>query len=391
MTKLQIRLILLAVLVVGVFAWVVTTQGPLAAVKVTVDKASVGDLNNSVFGVGSIDARRSYNLAPTSTSRIARVLVEEGDRVKAGQLVAEMDPVDLDARVLSSQQAAERAVYGIRAAEAQLAETQSRAKTANATYVRFAELRAGGFVSQEMLDAKLHEKNAAQSAEEAATAALASAHLDQTRVRADASGVGKLRAQTRLVSPVAGIVTARLAEPGATVSAGQSIIQVVDPASLWVKTRVDQKLAGLVRVGQSAGIALRSRPQESVPGTVKRIELIGDTITEERVVNVAFVAPRVEAAVGELAEVTINMPLLSQVLSIPSAAVKRLEQQEGVWVMQDKRVQFKPVKTGISTLAGRTQILDGLTADEEIIVYSQQPLSSGLKVKVVDAIVRGQK
>jgi multidrug efflux pump subunit AcrA (membrane-fusion protein) len=348
-------------------------------------------LSNAVFGVGSMEARRSYNLAPTSTSRIARVLVDQGDQVKAGQLVAEMDPVDLDARVLSSQQAAERAVYGIRVAEAQLAEAQSRARTATAAHERFAGLRTGGFVSQEMLDAKLHEKNAALAAEAAATAALASAHLEQTRVNADASGVGKLRAQTRLLSPVAGIVTARLAEPGATVVAGQGIIQVVDPASLWVKTRIEQKQAGLIRAGQGADIVLRSQPQTAIPGTVKRIELIGDTITEERMVDVAFAAPRVDAAVGELAEVTIKLPQLKQVLSVPSAAVKRREQQEGVWVMQDRRVQFKPVKAGLSTQAGRTQILEGLTAGDEVIVYSQQPLSAGLKVKVVDEIVRSQK
>ncbi len=390
MSKLKIRLIALAAVVAGVFFWVVTTQGPLAAVKVTVDKAGVGDLSNAVFGVGSIEARRSYNLAPTITSRIARVLVDQGDPVKAGQLVAEMDPVDLDARVLSSQQAAERAVYGIRVAEAQLAEAQSRAKTASAAYERFAGLRTGGFVSQEMLDAKLHEKNAAQAAEAAATAALASAHLDQARVNADASGVGKLRAQTRLLSPVAGIVTARLAEPGATVVAGQSVIQVVDPASLWVKTRIEQKQAGLIRSGQNADIVLRSQPQTAIPGTVKRIELLGDTITEERMVDVAFAAPRVDAAVGELAEVTIKLPQLQQALSIPSAAVKRQGQQEGVWVLQDKRVQFQAVKSGLSTLAGRTQILEGLAAGDEVIVYSQQPLSAGLKVKVVDEIVRSK-
>ena len=152
-----------------------------------------------------------------------------------------MDAVDLNDRVISSEQAAERSQYGIRVAEAQLAEAQSRVHTSSATYTRFADLRAGGYVSQEMLDAKLHEKNAALAAVASATAALSSARLDQARTQADASGVGKLRAQTRLLSPVDGIVTARLAEPGVTVVAGQTIIQVIDPGSIWVKTRIDQQ------------------------------------------------------------------------------------------------------------------------------------------------------
>ncbi|MGV8935129.1 MAG: efflux RND transporter periplasmic adaptor subunit [Gallionellaceae bacterium] len=390
MSKLQIKLILLAVVVAGVFGWVVTTQGPLAAIKVTTEKASVGDLSNTVFGIGSIEAKRSYNLAPTITSRVGRVLVDQGDRVKVGQLLAEMDPVDLDMRVLSSQQGAERAVYSIRVAEAQLAEAQSRSKMAQASYERVAGLRTGGYVSQEMLDAKLYEKNAARSAEVAATAALASAHLDQNRVQADASGVGKLRAQTRLISPINGIVTARLAEPGATVAAGQSVIQVVDPGSIWVEARIEQKQVGQVRIGQSVDIVLRSHPQQPIPGTVKRIELIGDTITEERVVNVAFAVPRVVASVGELAEVTIKLSQFEHVLSIPSAALKRHEQQDGVWFLKNKSVQFKAVKAGLSTMGGRTQILDGLSAGDEVIVYSQQALSPGLKVKVVKEIVRSK-
>jgi len=244
MSKLKIKLIALGLLVTGIFAWVVTTQGPLAAIKVTLDKASTDTLNNGVFGMGTLEARRSYNLAPTLTSRVGRILVDQGDRVRAGQLLAEMDAVDLNDRVTSSQQAAERSQYAIRVAEAQLAEAQSRVKTASSAYTRLAELREGGYVSQEMLDAKLHEKNAALAAVASASAALSSARLDQVRTNADASGIGKLRAQTRLLSPIAGIVTARLAEPGVTVVAGQAVLQVIDPKSIWIRTRIDQKHAG---------------------------------------------------------------------------------------------------------------------------------------------------
>lgn len=388
MSKLKIRLIALGLLVAGIFAWVVTTQGPLASVKVTLEKAGSGSLSNGVFGVGVLEARRSYNLAPTLTSRVGRILVDQGDRVRAGQLLAEMDAVDLNDRVTSSEQAAERSGYAIQVAGAQLAEAQSRMQNSNAAYKRFSELRADGYVSQEMVDAKMHEKNAAQAAVTAATAALSSARLDQTRTHADASGVGKLRAQTRLLSPVDGIVTARLAEPGATVVAGQTIIQVIDPGSVWVKTRIDQKQAGLVRVGQPAEIVLRSQPQTALPGSVKRVEQIGDAITEERIVNVVFAAADVARMVGELAEVTIKLPQLEHSLSVPAAALKQLEKQEGVWVLQDGKVQFKPVKAGLSTLEGRTQIISGLAEGDEVIVYSQQELHPGMKVKVVPEIVK---
>lgn len=388
MSKLKIRLIALGLLIGGVFAWVVTTQGPLAAVKVTLDKASRGSLSNGVFGVGTLEARHSFNLAPTMTSRVSRVLVDQGDAVHVGQLLAEMEVVDLQDRVHSSEQAAERSQYAISVAEAQLVEAQSRAQAAAAAYARIAELGAGGYVSQEMQDAKLHEKNAALASVAAANASLASAKLEQQRTRSEASGVSKVRAQTRLLSPVNGIVTARLAEPGVTVVAGQTVLQVIDPKSIWVKTRIEQKHAALVQAGQKAEIVLRSHPNQPLPGVVRRVEQMGDAITEERIVNVAFADNTIKPVAGELAEVTIKLPPQEQVLSVPSAAVKKLEQQDGVWIMHQGKVVFKPVQVAASTLEGRTQILDGLNEGDEVIVYSQQALQSGMKVKAVTEIVK---
>lgn len=388
MSKQKIGLAVLGLAMIATFLWVVMTQGPLAPIKVTTNKVQLGKLSNEVFGVGVVEARRSYSLAPTTTSRINKVLVDQGDRVKAGQLLAEMDAVDLDDRVSSSQQAAERSSYGIQVAEAQLNEAKSRARTTNATYERYLELRSRGFVSQEMLDGKLHEKNAAAAAEEAATASLASARLERSKVHADASGINKLRAQIRLLSPVDGVVTSRLAEPGSTVVAGQMVIQVIDPCSMWVKTRIDQKQVAPIQAGMPTQIQLRSQPNTSLPGIVNRIDLIGDAVTEERIVNVSFAKPQTGTALGELAEVTIKLPDMDNVLSIPSAAVKHSHLNDGVWLMQDGRVQFKSVKTGISTLNGRTQILSGLAEGDEIIVYSQQQLRAHAKVKVAAEIVR---
>jgi hypothetical protein len=81
--------------------WLVTSQGPLAPAKVTLAKVEHGPLIASTFGIGTVEARRSYALGPTVASRVARVLVDQGDVVKNGQLLAELDPVDLGDRVAS--------------------------------------------------------------------------------------------------------------------------------------------------------------------------------------------------------------------------------------------------------------------------------------------------
>ena len=372
----------------ALIGWLVMSQGPLAPAKITVAKVEQGPLVASTFGIGTVEARRGYALGPTVASRVLRVLVDQGDTVKAGQLVAELDPVDLTDRVTSGELAAQRAASTIRAAEAQLAEAQSRAQVAVSGARRYVELRAQGFVSQEATDAKAHEANAAKAGVDAAVAQVTAARRDYDRAQADVAGVGKLRTQARLVSPVDGVVSARLVEPGTTVVAGQAVVQVIDPATLWVRARIDQAQSGGVRVGQPAEIVLRSDAKRAYRGEVQRVDLVSDAVTEERIVNVGF-ATRPEAiSVGDLVEVTIRIAELANVRSVPSAAVKRVDRQDGVWGVNKGRVTFRPVKVGTTTLEGRSQILDGLDGGDEVVVHSEQALKPDAKVKVVTAIVR---
>ncbi len=387
MSGQNIKFLAIGLGLLAIFGWVVLTQGSLAPVKVTVEQVRIGNLSNAVFGIGTVKARRSYILASTATSRVKSVLVDQGDEVVAGQVLAEMDPVDLDDKLASSQRVVEKTASAIQAVEAQVSEAQSRLKTVTATATRYQELREGGFVSQEMFDAKWHEKNASASALAAASANLAIARDEHARAQSDARGIGKARAQTRLISPINGVVAVRLAEPGSTVVGGQVVLQVVDPNSLWVETRIPQQQAGWVRVGQAAEVVLRSQPQTPIAGKVARIDMVSDAVTEERIVNVSLSNAR--ASIGEYAEVTIKLPDLNDTRSVPSAAVKRVDKVSGVWVLQEGKVTFKPVKIGLSTMDGRTQILVGLGEGDEVIVYSQQALREGLKVKVVSALVKG--
>jgi HlyD family secretion protein len=368
--------------------WLATSQGPLAPAKVTTAKVEQGPLAASTFGIGTVEARRSYSLGPTVASRVARVLVDQGDVVRAGQLLAELDPVDLGDRVASAQLAAERAASLIRTAEAQLAEARSRGQVAAAVARRSAELRAQGFISQEASDAKGHEATAAKAAVDAAAAQLAAARRDHERALSDVAGVGKLRALARLTSTVDGVVSARVVEPGTTIVAGQPVVLVIDPATLWIKARIDQGQAGGVRVGQQAQVVLRSDAKRAYRGEVRRVDWVSDAVTEERIVNVGFEARPEDLSVGELVEVTIRTAELPEVRWVPAAALKRLDRQDGVWQLAGGRIAFRPVKLGITTLDGRSQIVDGLSVGDEVVVHSDRTLKPDTRVKVVPAIAR---
>ncbi len=166
-------------------------------------------------------------------------------------------------------------------------------------------------------------------------------------------------------------------------------MQVIDPASLWVRARVDQGQSGGVRVGQPVEIVLRSDPKTVHRGDVQRVDWVSDAVTEERIVNVGFASRPEGVSVGELVEVTIRVAELADARSVPAAAVKRVDRQDGVWRVSGGRVAFQPVKVGTTTLDGRSQILAGLDDGEAVVVHSEQALLPDTKIKVVPAIVRG--
>ncbi|MCX7173641.1 MAG: efflux RND transporter periplasmic adaptor subunit [Proteobacteria bacterium] len=364
-------------------------NSPMVETKVTVAPATQADLTPEIFGVGTIEARRAYLIGPTLASRVTQVLVDQGDAVKTGQLLAALDPIDLDERFDSAGSAKQRATSAAEGAEAQLREAASRHAVAAASATRFRELRQQGFVSQEATDAKQHEANAAVAAREAAQAALTAARRDVARLDSDRAGIAKQRAQYRLKSPIDGLITSREAEPGSTVIAGQAVLRLIDPASLWIKARIDQGRAAGIALGQPVQILLRSRPGQIFPGKVARIDAVSDSVTEERLVAITFDNPPTDISIGELVEVTIRLPSVRNAVTIPTAAIRHIQQQSGVWRIEDGKARFVTIRTGVQTLAGQTQVLEGLAAGVTVIHHTVQELKGGERVRVVDGLVPG--
>lgn len=376
----------IALAFLGAFGMIIATQGPLAPVKVTVEHAAEARLERALFGIATIEARRSHSIGPTLAGRVAKVLVDQGDIVKVGQLLGEMEPVDLDARFAAGVASAASAAQRVQAAEAALAEADSRAQMAKNSADRYAELRKKNFVSQDAADAKAHEAAAAQAARQSAAATLAAAKEDVRRAQSDATGAGKNRDNLRLLSPVEGVVTARFAEPGSTVVAGQAVVQVIDPSSLWLRVRIDQGRSQGLAVGLPAEITLRSRPGEKLAGRVERVDWVGDAVTEERIANVVFDHAPQGIAIGELAEVTLRLPAIEKVLVIPAAALQRQGSQSGVWRSANGKAQFAPITVGAISSDGRMEVRKGLATGDAVIVHSTKALVEGARIKAVEAL-----
>ncbi|WP_281184514.1 efflux RND transporter periplasmic adaptor subunit [Trichlorobacter lovleyi] len=353
-------------------------SGPLAPVEVTVVSVSSQVIRPALFGIGTVEARYSYQVGPTAAGRIKQLQVQVGDRVRAGQLLGEMDPVDLNDRLQAQQSAIKRA-------EANVQDAEARQRYAHAQAKRYGELLPLKATSEEIVSAKRQELQTAD-------AALVAAREERSRLTSEYTGLCSQQGNLRLVAPVAGLVTLRGAEPGTTVVAGQTVIELIDPASVWINTRFDQIAANGLKAGLPARIELRSRKGTLLNGTIARIEPKADSITEEVLAKVLFArVPENLPPLGELAEVTVDLPPAAATLVLPNAALHRLDNRTGVWRVSKAGVEFVAVKPGATDLDGRVQILEGLQNGDRVVLYSAKALTRKSRIKLVEKLSVGRR
>jgi HlyD family secretion protein len=381
---------LLAVLLLGALVFVGMRSGPLAATRVTLHQAETGTVAPALFGIGTVEARRSYLIGPTTAGRVLRVAVDVGDRVKAGQLLAEMDPVDIDERLTALDASIARAASATAAAEAQRKDVLAKRELAGMNARRYVELGEKNFISASAVEARLQERASAEAALSAAEANLAAAQQDSKRLAAERAGLRQQRENVRLLAPADTLVISRDAEPGSTVVAGQAVIKLIDPASLWVKVRFDQGRSAGLATGLPAAIALRSNPAQPLSGRVARLEAVSDSVTEERVAQVAFEQAPAGVAIGELAEVTVTLAPTQAAVVVPNASIRQRADQTGVWLADGGDLRFAPLRLGQTSLDGRVEVLAGLKAGDRVVLHSEKELGSASRIKVVDDIVRRQ-
>lgn len=369
-------LALLAIVIplLALFIYVGLRSGPLAPVAVQVMKVEARAITPALFGIGTLETRYTYKIGPTFAGRINSVDVQVGDVVKAGQLLGEMDPVDLDDRVRSQDAAFKRAQATLREAQARQTYAQSQAN-------RYKKLFASRLASEEIATTKQQELNIAE-------AAFAAAREELARTHADREGVKAQRSNLRLISPADGVVAVRYADPGTTIVAGQPVVEIIDPSSLWVNVRFDQISAAGLAKGLPARIVLRSRSEQTLPGEVLRVELKADAVTEEMLAKVVFDSlPQPLPPLGELAEVTVDLAALPVMPILSNAAIRRDGGKLGVWQIVDEGLRFTPVTLGAYDLAGFVQVREGLNVGDQVVVYSEKALTLRSRIDVVDNIV----
>ncbi len=378
--------------VLALFVFVVFRAGPLAPVRVTLATVETRAVRPALFGVGLVEARYAHRIGPTTAGRLSRVDAQPGDRVAAGQTLAEIDPLDLDDRIGAQDAALRRTQASLLASEAQIQEVGARKLYAQSQSERYEQLYAARTVSEATIEAKRQDLQVAQASLRAAQANREAALKDLERLRAERDGLVRQRENLRLVSPVAGIVTQRDADPGTTVVAGQTVVEVVAPENIWVNARFDQQRSHGLKAGLSARLRLRSHGAGELAGRVARVEPRADAVTEETLAKIEFAPPAdPPPPIGELVEATVELDAQPPRPTILNASLQRVDGRLGVWRVDGKTLRFAPVKIGPSDLDGRVQIVEGLRDGDTIVVHSEKPLKAQSRIAPVERLAGDER
>lgn len=306
-------------------------------------KAGEAAGGEAVVYSGEVRSRYETPLGFRIPGKISARLVDVGAQVRAGDVLARLDPADT---ALSAA-----------AADAQLVLADAEAR-------RYRDLRARNFVSAAALDAKEAALKAAQ-----AQASLAHNQGSYTLLKADQAGV---------VALVAG-------EAGQVVAAGQAVFRVARPDTLEVAIAIPESRMPEVRALGEAEITLWSDDKASFRGVLRELSAVADPTTRTYAARVSIVDADRRVLLGMTANVNFRRTGSATRLSVPLTAIFQKDGKPALWVVDaEQSVALRPVEVASY---GETSALlaSGVSAGERVVVAGVYKLSAGEKVKIAEA------
>jgi membrane fusion protein, multidrug efflux system len=322
---------------------------------VTVAPRSGGD---SVSITGTVAAETEVNLAFRIDGRMVERLVNVGDRVTAGQVVARLDRQNED--------------NSLRAARAQLSATRAQLTEARNNYQRQRELLQTGFTTRVRYDQATQTLRSAESAMDAAQAQanIAENRLGYTELHADAGGT----------------VTARGAENGEVVQPGRMIVQIAREEGRDAVFDVPPAMKDQAPADPVIEVALTMDPAVRAIGRVREVSPRADPVTGTFRVRVGLDAPPPAMRLGST--VTGRMEIGGGVaIEVPASALTRAQQQPAVWVVDPatQTVALRPVEV-LRFDPARVLIAQGLETGEIVVTAGVQALRPGQKVRLLGSV-----
>ncbi len=320
-----------------------TGQGPRGNLPVSVIQVERQDLTREVVLAGSVEPVRSIEVNSRAAGTVLTVRVQEGDRVRQGQLMLE-----LDARETAAQLERARAVLAN--AEAAFRRSEEMHRAAIITSAEFEQARATFQTAGS--DVNLWETR-----------------LDFTRVRA----------------PSAGVVTAKLIEAGSAVNPNQRLFDIADDALMVVRVQMSELDVVHVQERDVVRVTLDAHPDAVLRGSVRRIFPSADPTTRLLPVEVALhePPPGVTVRPGYLARVHLTLDSRPGVLVIPAAAVGASTTGPFAYLVEADTLVRRPITVGL-TSSGMVEVVTGLEPGALVVTSGHLGLRAGVTVRIMN-------
>ena len=344
--------------------------------------ASSGGSTSVLDATGYVVARRMATVSAKVTGRVREVLIEEGQKVEEGQVLARLDPVDAEAqRALSASQLA--------ASESQIASVQAQLKEAEANAARLSTLVAQKLVSRAQYDQAVASRDTLRAQ---LTTAQRNAQVARDGLRIAGNGVDN----TIVRAPFAGVVIAKSAQPGEIVSplsAGGGFTRtgigtIVDMNSLEVEVEVGEAYIGRVKPGMPTETVLNAYQDWKIPGKVIAIIPAADRGKATVKVRVGLdakgdprIVPDMGARVGFLEEAKPTQAAATPGVLVPAAAITQRGDKDVAFVVVGGKVAQRTLTLG-RTLGDDREVLEGLRGGEQVVLDPPETLADGARVTV---------
>ncbi len=319
-------------------------------------RAATRDLRVALPLSGGLRAFNQASVKAKVAGEVKEVLVREGESVRAGQIIARIDPTEYEAKVAQ--------------ARGQMLAMQGQFDNSRQTWERNRTLVAKGFISQTAFDNYQSNVDVARANLDAAQAGLAVAQ--------------KALADTVVKSPLDGMVAARNVQPGEKVSPDTRLIDVVDLRVLELESPVPMADVSRVAVGQAVQLDVEGAGQ--FEGKLVRINPAVQPGTRSVMVYVRVENADSRLRAGMFAQGALELGKRAGVVAVPVAAVRREGERAFVYVVENGVLGERAVKTGIADDAsGMVEITSGLPAGAEVVRNNLGTLRTGSRVKLAKA------
>jgi membrane fusion protein (multidrug efflux system) len=323
--------------------------------KVEVAEVIPKSIFYKISAVGSLKAPEDVTISPKKAGIINQIFAKEGDRVKKGQILVQLDDVDARLQVEMS--------------EARVKEAEVSLETDRNTLVRYQRLLESKVIPQQTYD----DLNLKVKLDEARLA-LAKTELSMARQNL---------LDHRIVSPIEGIVHLKIASLGdhVNVAPKDEILKIVQMDPLELEFYVPEGLAGSIRLGSKVEFTVKAFSEEKFFATLQFISPTADPSTRNVKMKALVQNPNYRLKPGFFVEVSVQTGSNPSALIIPESALFSQEGKFFTYTVQDGIAKRKEVATGVR-FEGKVEIVKGIQKGEYVVTSGHEQLSEGMKVKI---------